>query len=318
MKASSSCPHCGRRLIVAESGPLSPLCPGCGKNIADSPTEGVTATSQRDVDPVDFFQQMELAETSQATDANPFADRHIASNAAAAPIVDANINPYAAPATGPGNLVTVVSNSGRQRRGLPWEEMGPSVKSFFATVKMILMSTGSAFRTMRQSGGYVSPFFFAIIGTTIGLFADFLIQLPLQQIAIRGNSGFNRIRDNDFDASLLSLVILIGVGVIAPLISMFFVGGIFHLFLMMLGGKRKSFETTARVCAYAQGALGLVSFIPFLRFWIGLFTLYVWISRLQFAHETTSGKAAVAVLFPLILTCGTVIAVVAMFGPLGR
>jgi hypothetical protein len=84
---------------------------------------------------------------------------------------------------------------------------------------------------------------------------------------------------------------------------------------MIVGGANKSFETTFRVLAFSQGSTGPLQIIPVCGGLIaGVWALVVNCIGLARAHETTTGRAVLAVLLPLIVCCGAGILLLIMFG----
>ena len=97
-------------------------------------------------------------------------------------------------------------------------------------------------------------------------------------------------------------ILLIPVLVI---LGMFIASGIIHLCLMIVGGARKSFETTFRVVCFSSGSTSLLSMIPFCGGMISaVWNIVVEIIGLARSHEIDTGKAALAVLLPIIVCCG--------------
>ena len=78
--------------------------------------------------------------------------------------------------------------------------------------------------------------------------------------------------------------------------------------LLLLGGARRPYETTLRVSAYASGATSVLGLIPLCGAFIGgIYAVVVAIIGLSRAHEISTGKAAAAVLLPIVLCCGLVL-----------
>jgi hypothetical protein len=104
-----------------------------------------------------------------------------------------------------------------------------------------------------------------------------------------------------------------GVGTIAFIILMpvllvigLFIGtAIVHVCLMIVGGANKSFEATFRVIAFSQGSAGLLQMVPVCGGLIaGVWALVIECIGVARAHETTTGRAVLAVLLPFIVCCG--------------
>jgi hypothetical protein len=212
----------------------------------------------------------------------------------------------ASDATGTSALpVSLASSSGAAvpGGGLPWEhrEQLGFLKAYFDTVGMVLLKPGEAFALMKSEGDMMGPMIFALIGGCAGIIVSVLLQLALHSI------GFMADRQSAlFGTGLMGLSL--GYIVLSPVIvivAAFVISGIFHVCLMMVGGAKKSFETTFRVVCFSSGSTYLLSMVPFCGTTIaGVWNLVVEIIGLARAHETDTGKAVMAVLLPIIVCCG--------------
>jgi hypothetical protein len=96
--------------------------------------------------------------------------------------------------------------------------------------------------------------------------------------------------------------------VIAPVflvVAVFFGTALTHVCLMIVGGAKRPFEATFRVYSYVLGAVALFNLIPCCGWCVGI----VWgivaeIIGLAEVHQIGRGRAAVAVLLPILLCCG--------------
>jgi hypothetical protein len=89
---------------------------------------------------------------------------------------------------------------------------------------------------------------------------------------------------------------------------------------MIVGGANKPFEATFRVLAFSQGSTGPLQIIPLCGGLIaGVWALVVNCIGLARAHETSTGRATLAVLLPVIVCCGggLLLLFLFMFGALG-
>jgi hypothetical protein len=87
-------------------------------------------------------------------------------------------------------------------------------------------------------------------------------------------------------------------------LGLFICGAIIHLCLMLFGGASRPFETTFRVFGYAVGAAYLFCLVPACGGLVALVYLVVLTTiGLARAHQTTTGKALMAILSPIILCC---------------
>jgi len=103
--------------------------------------------------------------------------------------------------------------------------------------------------------------------------------------------------------------------VLAPIfviIGVFFQAAILHLMLMLVGGAARGFEATARVCSYAQAAQ-LAQIIPMCGGLVSaVWSVILLIVGLSTAHGITRGKAALAVILPVVLCCAFMMALMFM------
>jgi hypothetical protein len=191
--------------------------------------------------------------------------------------------------------------------GLPWEhrqELG-FFKAYFDTVVMVLTKPAEAFALMKTEGDMMGPMLFALIGGCAGIIVSVLVQLALHSI------GFMADRQNAMFGMGVVGLWSIGYIILSPVIVIVFLfigSGILHLCLMIVGGAKKSFETTFRVVCFSSGSTYLLSMIPFCGGMIAMvWNIVVEIIGLARAHETETGKAALAVLLPIIVCCGGLI-----------
>jgi phage FluMu protein Com len=223
------------------------------------------------------------------------------------PSPGASANPYAAPQYG-GPMAAAPDSSGRT--GPPWERDGQSANSFVATVKEVFLDPMTTFSTMRREGGFGKPLIYAIVGTLIGGIIASLYNLALPNPFLMIMEGFGR-RDVAAQQApaaigLVCSIIAIPIGVA---IGSFIWAGIYHLMLMLVGGARAGFETTYRVVCYVAGSVALIQVIPFLGPFIGIIAHIVYtIIGFMNAHEISTGKAILAVLLPMLVCCGAIIA----------
>jgi hypothetical protein len=206
-------------------------------------------------------------------------------------------------ATEPNALPVSLSGSSAGA-GLPWEhrqQLG-FLKAYFDTVVMVLTKPAEAFALMKTEGDMMGPMLFALIGGCAGIIVSVLLQLALHSIGFMADR-----RSGMFGMGVVGIWSLLYI-VLAPLlviVGMFLVSGILHLCLMMVGGAKKSFETTFRVVCFSSGSTYLLSMIPFCGGIIaGVWNIVVEIIGLARAHETDTGKAVMAVLLPIVVCCG--------------
>jgi hypothetical protein len=113
----------------------------------------------------------------------------------------------------------------------------------------------------------------------------------------------------------MSTAMTIMMVVLAPffvLLAVFIQAAILHLMLMLVGGANSGFEATTRVCSYAQVSQ-LAQAVPFCGGILSLvWSLILLITGLATVHNTSRGKAALAVVLPVVICCGLTAALLFM------
>jgi hypothetical protein len=202
------------------------------------------------------------------------------------------------------------------RSGLPWDAR--HVKGFFnafiETLQMVLTRPTQAFAIMSREGGLGEPLLYAMIGGTFGALFSFFYRFAFRSLI------FFPTRHSPFEQFIsgfgsIAVLILAPLGV---LIAVFIVAAILHVCLMIAGGANQAFETTFRVVCFTIGSVHPLLVIPI----CGGLVVLVWeivlyIIGLAQAHETDTGRTALAVFLPLIVCCGGLIALGVMLGGIG-
>lgn len=211
------------------------------------------------------------------------------------------VAPSSAGATvAPGEAIAVTAVA---RSGLPWEnrpQLG-LVKAFTDTLMMVLTKPAEAFQLMKTEGGLVEPLIYAVIGGSLGFIVYCLFTFAFGSFGMMGNRG------NPFGAMFagMGLVFMIILAPVFVAVGMFIGAGIIHVCLMLVGGAKRSFETTFRVICFASGSAQPLLVIPFCGGLIsGIWGIVAECIGLAKAHETDLGRAVLAVVLPVIICCG--------------
>jgi hypothetical protein len=212
-------------------------------------------------------------------------------------------NPYAPPTAAGPSAAPFPARDTQARDGPPWERDGYSLSSFWETAKPIIIAPATIFSSVRREGGLGSPILFAMAGSLTGGLVYALWMSALQFMLLAAENAPNAAAPIAVQIVLTIVQAVVG-GTIGVLVGLFVGAGILHLALMMLGGANYPFETTFRVVAYTNGAIALLNIIPCIGPFLGLASYFIstiiGLSRMQ---EISGGKAALAVLLP-ILVCG--------------
>jgi hypothetical protein len=196
--------------------------------------------------------------------------------------------------------------------GPAWESRGAlgAGSAFLGTVRESSLRPTAFFRSLKPAGNAMDAALYGIgillITSVVQVAWAFVITpIPFLILAKQGIAP-------EVPAALLAFTswVRIFVAPIAAVVTFFLLAGLFHGGLIILGAARRPFETTFRAVCYSTGPL-LLSLVPFCGEPVGkIWTLVLVIIGLKECHETTAGKAIVAVLLPVIVLggcCGTIL-----------
>jgi len=194
----------------------------------------------------------------------------------------------------------------------PWEEEKPFFSRLFDTILKVLLSPAEAFSNVPDTGNVGRPLLYLIlIGwpcTVVSLAYEFIFK------AIAPTASAQAAATADVPVVTMTPGMMILLAVFSPLflvIGAFFSAGLFHLFLMVLGGANRSFWVTFRVVTYVNASTVVFNLFPF----CGGFIQVVWgivslTIGLREAQKTTTAVALVSALLPILVCCGLGIALV--------
>lgn len=213
---------------------------------------------------------------------------------------------------------------------VPFEDTS---KDFFTglieTIKLVLFQPTRFFRNYKLDGSIGRPLLFAVmIGWTTAIISTiwatmmsrslftFLHEYLQEKLPDIEGVDWDQILSGGGGTSFDFIMSLIIVPVFI-MIGLFIVAGIFHLFLLIVKGANKSFETTFNVLAYGAVA-HIAEIIPFFGGIISwIYGIVLGIIGLSEAHKTDSWKAAFAVFGPYILCCVCCGAIIMAMGGTG-
>jgi hypothetical protein len=204
---------------------------------------------------------------------------------------------------------------------IPWEERErwgwPS--ALWRTIKRSMGAPGEFFRELAPAGGYGPALLYAMILGFVGILGAFLWQSVLENWL----AGLGLV-----DADLLSRTsrffsfwVLVLLSPVLIALRLGFWSVLTHLFLMIAGGAHRGFQGTFRTIAYSQGP-SLIELLPV----CGSVVAFIWtivleIVGLAAVHGTTRGRAAFAVLAPLLILLGlgliAIVIAASLLGALG-
>lgn len=186
----------------------------------------------------------------------------------------------------------------------PWEDLAAIgwFEGIKQTVTGVLFSPTEFFSKMPKQGGYQAPLWYGVIlgtfGIIVGQFWNLLLQL-----------GTGNVSSSTFLLIIFAPVLAaIGVG-LTSLVN--------HLCLYLVGGANEDLEATFRVICYSYST-NVWAVIPIAGPLVGLiWQVVALVIGLREAHDTTTGKAVLAVFLPAIVCCSLAILVGFFFGFIG-
>ncbi len=200
-----------------------------------------------------------------------------------------------------------VPPAGRERTA--WEDRSRigGLQGLWRTLRSSLFNPWEFFRKMNITGGLSDPTLYALIIGMVGIMAFYFWQIILQSSLpgplshdVKGPVGID----------LFSGIGMALVAICTPffiILGLFLWAGFLHLLLLLVQGGKNGFEATFRAVAYSYGS-NLFLAVPFCGGAIAaVWNIVIVIIGLKEAHGTSGGKAAFAVLFPLIFCCAAVL-----------
>jgi hypothetical protein len=187
----------------------------------------------------------------------------------------------------------------------PWEEMASLgiITAFFRTIKEVLFAPTEFFKKMPVSSGLAPPLFYGVILTFVAQLIAILLQFTLfnpmgsfpEMEGMEGmGEGFQLFQTTSIIISAILMPIMITI-------VLFIASAVFHICLLIVGAGKRGFEATFRVLAYA-GSTQVFAILPVVG-GIIIFFYNIVLCTIGFreAHRTTTGRALIAVLLPIIV-----------------
>ncbi len=199
------------------------------------------------------------------------------------------------------------SATGRERTA--WEDRSRHgvLIGLLKTMKESLFNPSGFFKKLNVTGGLAEPTLYALVVGMTGIMVFYFWQILLQ------NSMPGPLSHEVKGPGGIDLFSGIGMAVVAVLTPFFIIVGLFvwagflHVLLLLVQGAKNGFEATFRTVAYSYGS-NIFLLVPFCGGIIAaVWNIIIVIIGLKEAHGTTGGKAAFAVLFPVIFCCAAVL-----------
>jgi len=177
-------------------------------------------------------------------------------------------------------------------------------EGLFESWKDTIVDGKNFFKKLQPTGYIGSALLYALIILIIGSLSQLLWNIGWN--AMFGSLPFRNIAAQEAFAKYFTAGFAIIWIIMLPVILvvyLFIHAGITHLLLLIIGGANKGIEATLKTICYAQSPM-IFQIVPF----CGGLVASVWaivleIIGLREVHKTTTGKAAFAILFPIIFCC---------------
>ncbi len=174
------------------------------------------------------------------------------------------------------------------------------LESFADTVRRVVLQPVGFFAALPRSGSLLNPLIFALICTVISAILGGILRLAGVGEGFVAGYGLQVPENQDF-GEFIGSVIFAPIG---GVIGVFVVAGIGQLVVrLVVGATNSGFGATFRVASYT-GVTSLVSWIPIIGGILGLYGIYLAVVGIREMHQTTTGKAVIVVLFPVIVIVG--------------
>src|SRR3989338_343919 len=201
---------------------------------------------------------------------------------------------------------------------LEWEEEKPNdwFHAFWMVLKTSLTDPTTFFIHVREGRGILRPWLYAFILSFLAMFMTIAWQLGFHISSLGLMSRFASRFDislPSFPTEVYSLTIPIS-GALAPFVT----AALIHLFLMIVGGAKRTYIDTFRVVCYSSlpSVFGAIPLGGSVIAWIWMTVLHI--IGIKEVHETTTGKSVMAVfLLPMLICClflGVIGMIVAIVG----
>lgn len=162
------------------------------------------------------------------------------------------------------------------------------LRSLVETTRAVILDPARFFRGLDRSPSSGNAIIFAVVCSVVSIVLAALTA-PLNPFVPGGGwlpDGW--------------LVVTLVLSPLLAWIGLYIVAAVQHLFVMIFVRPRKGFDATLRVNAYAS-ALALLSWVPVVGYLASLYALYVTMVGIKELHETSTRRAMLALVVPLLL-----------------
>jgi hypothetical protein len=173
-------------------------------------------------------------------------------------------------------------------------------------VRLLVTDPSNAFSRLRHDSDLTSPLLFGLILSWLGMLFSQMWQLMFGGMMGSFLGGLEGLEGFYSPPGMFSIIATLVFWPILFMVILFVGAGILHLCLMIVGATSDSpmgFEGTLKVVSYSQVA-GLAGVIPLVGgFLAGLWVLILEVIGSTQVHRTTTGRALMGVLIPILFCC---------------
>ncbi|MFH1873672.1 MAG: YIP1 family protein [Pseudomonadota bacterium] len=198
---------------------------------------------------------------------------------------------------------------------VPWdaEQKTDWIKAFFHTLKNSLLKPMEFFAEVAQGESFFWPLIYAII---IGVVV-FIVNLAYQIGFNLGFAGLNvpwASTINQLPAGFFAGYLFVASAIFAVLVGMpalttlglLVEAALLHLCLLIIRSAKRDFKATFRMICYCMGP-HIITVVPFVGSLVGAAWVFcLTIIGTKIVHETSYGRAILAVFLPVIFCCSAV------------
>lgn len=168
--------------------------------------------------------------------------------------------------------------------------------AFVTTWKESVFAPANFFRRMPREDHYGAVILYYVVISVVAAGCQLFWQNVLPPLAL--TEVMRTLRDQQTGFSEVTGFLFSPV---VALIVLYIVAGVAQVMLMIVRGQKYGYDTTTRAVAFAHGP-AVFTIVPYVGPLIGgIWSIVLAIIGLRETHETTTGKAAAAVLLPLVL-----------------
>ena len=162
-------------------------------------------------------------------------------------------------------------------------------RSFVATVRAAILDPTRFFRDLYRQRPSDNPVPFAVVCGVIGLLLTYAVAPVESWVWGDPLPGADR-----------AYWVILALSPLLAWVGLYIFAAFQHLLVMIFVRRRKGFEATLRVEAYAT-AVALLGWIPIVGHPASAYGLYITMLGIKELHETTTTRALLATLVPLLI-----------------